>query len=50
MLKVKYKTHFQDIWLENEEYKPGLQRVENDPHIAAHSITVLKTHAKGPKH
>ena len=22
ILKLKYKTNFQDIWLENEEYKP----------------------------
>ena len=62
MLKVKYKTNFQDIWLENEEYKPWLQKMENNPcmvrykvcikyiNIAVHGSTALHTHAEGSKH
>ena len=34
MLKVKYKTNFPDIWLENEEFKPWLQKRENNSYIA----------------
>ena len=60
--KVKYKTNFQDIWLENEDFKLWLKKVENNPHmarckvcakdisIATHGITALITHAKGSKH
>ena len=53
MLKVNYKSNFQDIWLENEEYKPLLQRCKvsiKDIKIAAHGITAINTHAKGSKH
>ena len=62
MLKVKDKTNFQDIWLENKEYEPWLQKVENNLHvvrckvfakainIAAHGIRALNIHAKGLKH
>ena len=62
MLKVKYKRNFLEMGLEDEEYKPWLQKVGNNPHmsrckvcvkyinIAVHDITVLNTHAKGSKH
>ena len=62
MSNVKCKTNFQGIWLENEEYKPWLQKAENNPHmtrckvcvkdisIAAYGITAINTHAKWSKH
>ena len=61
MLKLKCNTNFQDIWLENEEYKPWLQKVGNNLHVSrckacskdinidAYDITPLNTHAKGFK-
>ena len=53
MLKVKHKINFQDIWLENEEYKSCLQRCKvsvKDINIAAHGITAINTHAKRSEH
>jgi len=62
MSKTKYKAAFQDIWLENCDFKSWLQKVDGNPHvarckvcckevnIAVHGITALHIHAKGSKH
>ena len=62
MSKVKYKCLFQDIWLEDENYKQWLQKVQSnlsiarckicvkDINIGTHGVTALNSHAKGSKH
>ena len=62
MSKQKYKCKFQDIWLENEEYKSCLGKHPDDISLAkgklcAKDISVgglgvkaLSLHAQGSKH
>jgi hypothetical protein len=62
MSKQKYKSNFQDLWLENETFKAWLQKKPGDPHkarckvcakdisISLHGITALHSHADGTKH
>ena len=57
----KYKSNFQDLWLQNETFKTWLQRKRNDSYkarckvcandisIELHGITVLFSHADGNK-
>ena len=58
----KYKSNFQDCWLQNETFKTWLQRKPGDSYkvrckvcakdisIELHGITVLFCHADGNKH
>ena len=58
----KYKSNFQDLWLQNETFKTWLQRKPGDSYkvrckvcakdisIELHGITVLFCHADGNKH
>ena len=58
----KYKSNFQDRWLQNETFKTWLQRKPGDSYkvrckvcakdisIELHGITVLFCHADGNKH
>ena len=59
--KSKYKSKFQDSWLENEEFKVWLQKDKDDTQaycklcmksfsIATHGKTSLSSHASGEKH
>ena len=60
-VRKKYKTSFQDIWLENDKYKLWLSWASDSYSVkckvwskvfsvASQGIKVLGTHAKGTKH
>ena len=58
----KYKSNFQDLWLQNETFKTWLQKKPGDPYkarckvcakgisVGLHGITALFSHADGTKH
>ena len=58
----KYKSNFQDLWLQNETFKTWLQKKRGDPYkarckvcakdisVGLHGITALFSHADGTKH
>ena len=61
MSKQKYKSHFQDIWLENKLFKCWLQKHDNihmarckvcakDISVANQGMKALTVHAEGDKH
>ena len=62
MSKQKYKTHFQDIWLENPSFKWWVLKHPKDNYmahcnvcvkdisIAAHGIKAILRHSEGSKH
>ena len=59
--KVKYKATFQDIWLEDERFKPWLVKLDDrntarckvcckNISIGTHGVAALTLHADGAKH